>query len=227
MYEEMSAGTVPQLTAAVESRANSQNAGFGANRLKRDSFDREYVQRLKDGDRETERHFVSYFGELLLIKLRSRLRNHQLIEDLRQEAFVRVLTALKSSNRLNSPESLGAFVNSVCNNLLFELYRKESKTRMVEMDERFDPPDDRAGAESRIAAEQRSAEVREVLGEMSPKDRELLRLVFYEEIDSAQICRSVGVQRDYLRVLIHRAKGRFRECLLRRCADAAVRPSGA
>jgi len=43
MYEEMSAGTVPQLTAAVESRANSQNAGFGANRLKRDSFDREYV----------------------------------------------------------------------------------------------------------------------------------------------------------------------------------------
>jgi len=162
-----------------------------------------------------------------LIKLRSRLRNHQLIEDLRQEAFVRVLTALKSSNRLNSPESLGAFVNSVCNNLLFELYRKESKTRVVEMDERFDPPDDRAGAETRIAAEQRSAEVREVLGEMSPKDRELLRLVFYEEIDSAQICRSVGVQRDYLRVLIHRAKGRFRECLLRRCADAAVRPSGA
>jgi len=113
MYEEMSAGTVPQLTAAVESRANSQNACFAANRLKRDSFDREYVQRLKDGDRDTERHFVSYFGELLLIKLRSRLRNHQMIEDLRQEAFVRVLTALKSSNRLNSPESLGAFVNSV------------------------------------------------------------------------------------------------------------------
>jgi len=227
MYEEMSAGTVPQFTAAVESRANSQDAGSPANRLKRDSFDREYVQRLKDGDRETERHFVNYFGELLLIKLRARLRNHQMIEDLRQEAFVRVLTALKSSNRLNSPESLGAFVNSVCNNLLFELYRKESKTRVVEMDERFDPPDDRAGAESRIAAEQRSAEVREVLGEMSPKDRELLRLVFYEEIDSAQICRSVGVQRDYLRVLVHRAKGRFRECLLRRCAHAAMRPSGA
>jgi len=227
MYEEMSAGTVPQLTAAVESRANSQAAGFAANRLRRDSFDREYVQRLKDGDRETERHFASYFGELLLIKLRARLRNHQMIEDLRQEAFVRVLTALKSGNRLNSPESLGAFVNSVCNNLLFELYRKESKTRMVEMDERFDPPDDRAGADSRIAAEQRSAEVREVLGEMSAKDRELLRLVFYEEVDSAQICRSVGVQRDYLRVLVHRAKGRFRECLLRRCADAAAWPSGA
>jgi len=226
MYEEMSAGTVPQLTAVVESRANSQNAGFAANRLKRDSFDREYVQRLKDGDRETERHFVSYFGELLLIKLRSRLRNHQMIEDLRQEAFVRVLTALKSNNRLNSPESLGAFVNSVCNNLLFELYRKEAKTRVVEMDERFDPPDDRAGAESRIAAEERSAEVRDVLGEMSAKDRELLRLVFYEEIDSAQICRSVGVQRNYLRVLVHRAKGRFRECLLKRCADAAPRLSG-
>jgi RNA polymerase sigma-70 factor (ECF subfamily) len=191
--------------------------------MKRDSFDREYVQRLKDGDRETERHFASYFGELLLIKLRTRLRNHRMIEDLRQEAFVRVLTALKSGNRLNSPESLGAFVNSVCNNLLFELYRKESNQRVVEMDERFDPPDDQAGAETRIAAEQRSAEVREVLGKMPAKDRELLRLIFYEEVDSAQICQFFGVQRDYLRVLVHRAKGRFRECLLRRCAESGAR----
>jgi RNA polymerase sigma-70 factor (ECF subfamily) len=226
MYEEMSAGTGPQFTAAVESRANSQEAGSAKGRLKRDSFDRDYIQRLREGNVETERHFANYFGELLSIKLRARLRDWQLIEDLRQETFVRVLTALKSNNRLNSPESLGAFVNSVCNNLLFELYRRDAKRRTIEMDDRFDPPDDRASAESQMATEERSAEIREVLQELSAKDRELLRLVFYEDIDSAQICRSFGVHREYLRVLIHRAKCRFRQCLLRRCADAG-RPSEA
>jgi RNA polymerase sigma-70 factor (ECF subfamily) len=108
--------------------------------------------------------------------------------------------------------------------LLFELYRRDAGKREIEMDDRFDPPDGRASAESQLATEERSAEVREVLQELSPKDRELLRLVFYEDIDSAQICRSFGVQRDYLRVLIHRAKCRFRQCLLRRCANAG-RPS--
>lgn len=224
MYEQMSAGTVPQFTAAGASRASSPEAGMRV-RLKRDSFDREYIQRLKDGDCETERHFASYFGELLLIKLRARLRDRQIIEDLRQETFVRVLTALKSSNRLNSPESLGAFVNSVCNNLLFELYRGGLKWRLVEMDDRFDPPDDRVTAESRMAMEERSEEVRQVLDELSPKDRQLLRMVFYEEVDSAHICNSFGVQREYLRVLIHRAKSRFRECLLRRCGKAVGRPA--
>jgi RNA polymerase sigma-70 factor (ECF subfamily) len=184
--------------------------------LKRDCFDREYVQRLKDGDGETERHFANYFGELLLIKLRARLRDKQMIEDLRQETFVRVLTTLKSNNGLYSPESLGAFVNSVCNNLLFDLYRRKSSERALGIDDGFDPPDGRASAESQLASQERCEQVRQVLAELSPKDRELLRMVFYEDVESARICRSFGVQREYLRVLIHRAKCRFRQCLLKR-----------
>ena len=42
--------------------------------VQRQSFDAEYVRRLIHSDPETERDFVSYFGELLAIKLRSRLR---------------------------------------------------------------------------------------------------------------------------------------------------------
>ena len=43
-------------------------------RLERHNFDAEYIRRLVAGDAETERHFTSYFGELLVLKLRSRLR---------------------------------------------------------------------------------------------------------------------------------------------------------
>jgi RNA polymerase sigma-70 factor (ECF subfamily) len=194
---------------------------FGSNKgwLKRDSFDSGYVRRLRDGDAETERHFAAYFGELLLIKLRARLRHPHLIEDLRQETFVRVLTALKSKKGLESPESLGAFVNSVCNNLLFEMYRRDSQHRAIEMDDRFDAPADQASAESEMVNAERCEEVRQVLEELPLKDRELLRMVFYDDVDKAQICRSYRVEREYLRVLVHRAKGRFRERLLRRFAD--------
>ena len=46
-----------------------------ANIVQRQSFDADYVQRLINSDSATERAFVAYFGELLSIKLRSRLRS--------------------------------------------------------------------------------------------------------------------------------------------------------
>jgi RNA polymerase sigma-70 factor (ECF subfamily) len=45
---------------------------------------------------------------------------------------------------------------------------------------------------------------------MKERDRDLLRAIFLEEKDKNEICREFGVDREYLRVLLHRAKGRFR-----------------
>ena len=46
-----------------------------------------------------------------------------------------------------------------------------------------------------------------------PKERELLTWLFFEGRDKDQICRDLEVDRDYLRVLLHRAKNHFREQL--------------
>ena len=71
-----------------------------------------------------------------------------------------MFTALKTKNSLQSPESLGAFVNSISNNVLMELYRKHSRTRSVEYDEQYDSPDGRSTAESEMVSEERRQEVR-------------------------------------------------------------------
>jgi RNA polymerase sigma-70 factor (ECF subfamily) len=60
------------------------------------SFDAGYIENLRAGDRETQEHFVRYFSELLQLKLRSRLKSPQAIEDVRQETFARVLKALRT-----------------------------------------------------------------------------------------------------------------------------------
>ncbi len=174
----------------------------------RDSFDQEYIDKLRDGDLDTQRHFTRYFGDLLDIKLRNRLRSPQLMEEVRQETFLRVLLYLRRTE-LEHPERLGAFVNSVCNNVLFEVFRSEG--RLKPMPEHVtDPVDETASAEHSIVTEQRCAEVRRILATMPEKDRELLRQLFFEERDKDEICRTFRVDRGYLRVLLHRAKNRFR-----------------
>src|SRR5947207_12927032 len=119
-------------------RQRGEDYDFALSFRPRFSFDGDYVRRLIAEDPETERHFTEYFGDLLSLKLRSRLRSAALVEDARQETFVRVLTALKKKGSLATPESLGAFVNAVCNNVLFETYRSNARASPLD-DERDEP----------------------------------------------------------------------------------------
>jgi RNA polymerase sigma factor (sigma-70 family) len=61
-----------------------------------------------------------------------------------------------------------------------------------------------------LVTRQRRQQVNRILDELPEKDRELLRMFFLEERDKSEICRRFNVGEDYLRVLLHRAKSRFR-----------------
>jgi RNA polymerase sigma-70 factor (ECF subfamily) len=184
------------------------------------SFDGEYVRRLTDGDGETERHFVSYFSPLLLIKLKQRLRSVEELEDLRQEVFLRVLRSLRQGSGLQHPECLGAYVHAICNNVVLEYLR--GKSRSEQWDERADEPrDPGTGIERELVTKEASRQMRSLIDEMSPKDRFLIRAIFLDERDKDAVCREQGVKRDYLRVLLHRAKKRFRQLLEETQAAAA------
>ena len=186
--------------------------------VERQTFDSAYIQRLAQSDPDTERDFTAYFGELLAIKLRSRLRSADLIDDVTQETFLRVLRTLRQ-NGVSNPEALGSFVNSVCNNVLFELYRQQSRVA--------EPPEDRSSpaplAEEEIVSAEERQQVRQVMSEMPEKDRMILRWLFFEEREKEEVCRTLGVDREYLRVLLHRAKGRFRADWMKRAATKAAR----
>jgi RNA polymerase sigma-70 factor (ECF subfamily) len=173
------------------------------------SFDESYLQRLRGGDFPTEQHFVDYFGQLLLIKLRSRLRSSQTVDDIRQETFVRVLKAVRTGG-VRSAEGLGSFVNSICNNVLQEHYRSSARSVSSQDETPLDPPDTSIDLDGMLVAKQTREQVRHTLSMLSEKDRRLLRAIFFEEKNKDEICSDFGVDRDYLRVLLHRAKQSFR-----------------
>jgi RNA polymerase sigma-70 factor (ECF subfamily) len=178
--------------------------------LTRHAFDGAYISRLVGEDTATERHFTQYFEELLSLKLRSRLQSRALIEEAKQETFVRVLTTLKKRGGIDHPEALGAFVNSVCNNVLFELYRSETRTQPL-AEIAAEPPDEKAAdIESALLRKQERERLRRALEGLPQKDQELLRWLFLEERDKDDVCRQLQIERGYLRVLLFRAKGRLR-----------------
>lgn len=173
-------------------------------------FTDDYVQRLRDGEPWTEEHFVRYFNELLLIKLRHRLRAIEAVEDVRQEVFARVLRTLRSPDGLRDGRKLGAFVNAVCNNVLLETYRAGKRTEQLDDTQYAQVPDTTTAVDQALVNGETRARVRRVLEQLQPRDAMILRALFLEDRDKDDICRSFGVDRNYLRVLLHRAKEKFR-----------------
>jgi RNA polymerase sigma-70 factor, ECF subfamily len=182
------------------------------------SFDEAYLKRLRERDFPTEQHFVAYFRKLLLIKLRSRLRSSQAVDDIAQETFLRVFKAMQAEGGIRQPERLGAFVNSVCNNVLQEFYRSVDHGASLD-DDAPEPVDKLIDLEGFLVTKQTREQVRKVLALLGEKDRQLLRSIFLEEKQKDDVCREFGVNRDYLRVLLHRAKQSFRAYYERSQAD--------
>lgn len=174
------------------------------------SFDATYVDNLCAGDRHTQEHFVAYFSELLRLKLRSRLQSSHAIEDVCQETFARVFSVLRRDGGLRQPERLGAFVNTVCNNVLFEQYRSSSRSESLDAEGATEPVATGADALHIVSSRQIKEKVREILLKLPQRDRSLLKAVFLDERDRDEVCRQFGVEREYLRVLLHRAKQEFK-----------------
>ena len=189
------------------------------------TFDNAYLERLRSGEFQTVEHFVSYFSQLIQLKLRARLRSPEMIEDIRQETFVRFFAALRSQAGLRHADRLGAFVNSVCNNILLEHYRSSSRdTLPADGDDSAEIPDSRVDILGGIMTRETADTVRKVLDGLSERDRRLLKEVFLEERDKDEVCRDFGVDRNYLRVLLHRAKQTFKYHYIKNIGSSAGAP---
>ncbi|HSP69592.1 MAG TPA: sigma-70 family RNA polymerase sigma factor [Bryobacteraceae bacterium] len=182
------------------------------------SFDADYVQRLREEDDATTEHFARYFGDLIRIKALSRLRSRHVAEDVQQETLLRVLRNLRRG-LIEHPERLGAYVNTVSNHVMQEMFRRESRLGHFPADA-GEISSGQPSVETGLLEDERRNLVKRALGELADKDRELLQRIFLDDDDKDLVCQEFNVTREYLRVLLHRARSRLRTALSRGRASA-------
>jgi len=177
------------------------------------TFDAAYLDGLSGGDPAVEQHFARYFGELLLIVLRARQFRRDTINDIRQETLLRVLKAARAGE-IRDPRCLRGYVHSVCKNVIREFSRADWRTS-ARTEDSPEPADERVDSERELVTREMQSLVREVIAGMPEKDRLLLSAVL-EEKSSQEICRQFGVDGNYLRVKMHRAREKFRQAIEKR-----------
>ncbi len=167
------------------------------------TFDEDYLKRFRASDPETTSHFYGYFTQMLHTKLRNRGLPQHVIDDLVQETFLRALRTIMA-DKVRVPAGLGAYMSGVCKNVLHEHRRDQHRSESMNGDD-YDIADEAADLHRLFVLEENKTRVWNVLARMKPRDRAFLTAAIIEDRDKDEICREYGVDRDYLRVLLHRA----------------------
>lgn len=127
------------------------------------------------------------------------------VDDLVQETLVRFFRA-EQRQAIRNTEELGAFLNGVCRNVILE-YRRRLR-REPAYDSELPIPDVGIRPEAEVL-EMRDA-IDNGLRELAERDRTILRALYLEGKDKEVICKDWGMSDAQFRVVLFRAKERFR-----------------
>ncbi len=151
--------------------------------------------------------YDKYAARVYYIALRKSRSPHD-AEDVRAETFLRVLQAIRN-NQLRSPDSLGSFILGTTRNVLRELFLRQRKAGQATSPDELDatvPSHENLFLDSEV----RRA-IERTIERLKPRERDLLRMHFYDELPSEEIARRAGIAPERVRLVKSRALKHFRK----------------
>lgn len=146
-----------------------------------------------------------FWDRLRLFSLR-RLRDPADAEDVAQETLRRVLQALEEG-RLKNPAALPAFVFQTARNICLQRGRKsERESRaLARLRQASNPQSQVVDPLTSLVTAERQQRVRRAVDKLDEPDRDLLKRIFYEGAETAEVARQLKITPGALRVRKHRA----------------------
>jgi RNA polymerase sigma-70 factor, ECF subfamily len=171
------------------------------------SSDMQIVADIQKGQTQAEAElYRKYHARVYYLALRESRSTHD-AEDVCSETFLRALQAIRSSE-LRSPSALPAFILGTTRNVLYELFSRRRQAGQTTDPEDADlslPSHEKLFLDSEV---QRAIE--QTIGRLRPRERDMLRMHFYEELPAEEIARKFGIARERVRLVKSRALQHFR-----------------
>jgi RNA polymerase sigma-70 factor (ECF subfamily) len=136
----------------------------------------------------------------------------QELDDKVHDTFLIVVGAIQR-DELREPARLPGFIRTVVRRQVFAEIDKavHSRRELADIEMGTWVADQASSPEEAVIAEQQAEIMREVLAEISERDREILTRFYIKEQPQELICREMGLTETQFRLLKSRAKARFGE----------------
>ena len=178
------------------------------------------VSRIRAGNRQTEAELVERYSRGVMIIIRREGHDRAVAEDIYQDVFRIVIEKIRQGD-VRQPEKLSGLVCSVARNHIISYYRRAARQESIAGSEEVislaHPALDQL---QELLQKEKADLIRQVLRDM-PNEREIQALYrFYiADDDREQICADLGLTIPHFNIVLHRARGRFRELYERAMRD--------
>ena len=158
---------------------------------------------LMNGDPGAAAALYAAFGERIYAVAVRQLRSPADAEDVRGETLIRVVGAVRAG-RLESPRALPGFVLGTARNVIREAMRRRQRAESIA---------DRDFASSAPEAVDHTIRraIEAALAQLRPRERDVVRYCFYDELPKEEISRRLGIHCDRVRLVKSRALKSFKE----------------
>jgi RNA polymerase sigma-70 factor (ECF subfamily) len=174
---------------------------------------RDWVTRIKDGDRASESELVLFYSRGVQILLLKRTGNPDLAKDLSQDTFVVLLRRLRAGE-LRNPEALSAFIRQTAINLSIEYFRHEKRYISDDGEIIALHAPHRDNKDQSIDSLNTRELLDNTLDQLAvARDREILRRFYLQEEDKERICNDLELSATHFDRVLYRAKQRMRELI--------------
>jgi RNA polymerase sigma-70 factor (ECF subfamily) len=169
-------------------------------------LDRDLLANFREGDTTAETSLYEKYAARVYFLALSETHSAADAEDVRAETFLRVIQALRQ-NKLRSPESLSSFIVGIALNVIREHSRAKFRTDQLDGSELNLPSEQ--SLESAFLDAETSQALKQAAEKLKPRERDFLRLYYYEELSKEEIARSLGIKEERLRLIKSRALKSF------------------
>jgi RNA polymerase sigma-70 factor, ECF subfamily len=191
--------------------ASGTAAGAGEYNDLRSFIWTQLVSRLQCGDPKAMEELYGMFSHGVRYHLCRQLGPEEL-DDRLHDAFLIVVDSIRAGE-LRDPRRLMGFIRTVVKRMVASTIEKQVMARRgrIDDDRSSNVRDKRVTPEGALLFQQQTNIVREVLNEMSDRDRQILTRFYVDEQSPQQICEDMNLTLTQFRLLKSRAKNRFGE----------------
>jgi len=167
------------------------------------------VRRIIDGDAAAEAELVDHFQDAVLHIIRRTANHSSLVEDFSQDTFLTVIRKIRNGD-VQQPESLAAFVANVARYHTIEMMRGARRRALTEdLGTAEQVPDPSPNSLEKLLRSEQFDEIRDLIQQLKPRDRELIWRFYISEEPKARICESLSLTSAQFDRVLHRARKRY------------------
>jgi len=160
-------------------------------------------RRYLEGDDDGIVQIIRDYKDGLMLYLNSFVQNIHIAEDLTEDTFVKLIARRP---RFSGKSTFKTWLYSIGRNVALDYLRKNSKLPTVSTEETVALLSDEADIAGKYLQTERKLQVHEAMKGLNKEYRQVLDLIYFEELQNEQVAFIMGKSKKQIENLVYRAK---------------------